>query len=428
MTVQRVGTPDRDGQGPNRRTEAAKGGRESALYLIGKDVVIRRELCLRITGGIRGKRTGRVRMECYMKVGLIGLGLIGGSIAKAIRSAEPETEITAYDIDQSALALAGQEGCIDSAADGVTREAFGACDYIFLCAPVSENDGMLEQLAGVMKEGAVLTDVGSVKGAIHAHIRRLKLEDRFIGGHPMAGSEKTGYENADANLFENVYYIITPTAQTRAKQLEQYERLVRSMRAIPLVMTPEKHDYVTGAVSHLPHVIAAALVNFVRENDKEDGVMKMIAAGGFRDITRIASSSPVMWEAICMTNTEQITALLDLYIASLRSIKDIIKKQDGGQVYEFFDSARNYRDSFQISDKGALRSVYALHVDIPDEPGTLAAIATLLAERGISIKNIGIIHNREYEEGVLRVEFYDEEARGKAETLLSTLQYHVYRK
>ena len=363
-----------------------------------------------------------------MKIGFIGLGLIGGSVAKAIRFSKPETKVTAYDIDRNALALAMQEGCIDEAADGVTREAFGACDMIFLCAPVSENEGMLEQIAGVMKEGAVLTDVGSVKGDIHAHIKRLGLEARFIGGHPMAGSEKTGYENADANLFENVYYIMTPTAQTTQEQLGQYESLIRSMRAIPLVMTPEKHDHVTGAVSHLPHVIAAALVNLVREKDKEDGVMKMIAAGGFRDITRIASSSPVMWEAICMANTEQIVALLDADIESLSTIRDIIRKRNGERVYEFFDSARNYRDSFQVSDKGVLKAVYALHVDIPDAPGTIAEIASLFAEHEISIKNIGIIHNREYEEGVLRVEFYDKEALMKAEALLAALQYPVYHK
>lgn len=363
-----------------------------------------------------------------MEIGFVGLGLIGGSVAKAIRYAKPETRITAYDIDRSALARAVQEGCIDEAADGVTREAFGTCDMIFLCAPVSENEGMLEQTAGVMKKGAVLTDVGSVKGDIHAHIKRLGLEASFIGGHPMAGSEKTGYENADANLFENVYYIMTPTAQTAQEQLRQYEGLIRGMRAIPLVMAPETHDHVTGAVSHLPHVIAAALVNLVREKGKEDGVMKMIAAGGFRDITRIASSSPAMWEAICMTNTEQIVALLDAYIESLGTIRDTIREKDSKQIYDFFDSARNYRDSFQVSDKGVLKAVYALHVDIPDAPGTIAAIASLLAEHGISIKNIGIIHNREYEEGVLRVEFYDDEALMKAETLLAALQYPVYHK
>lgn len=363
-----------------------------------------------------------------MKIGFVGLGLIGGSIAKAVRAAAPEIGITAYDIDQSALTLAQKEGCIDEAAGGVTRESFGVCDMIFLCAPVSENDSNLEQIADVMKEDAILTDVGSVKGDIHAHITELGLESRFIGGHPMAGSEKTGYEHADANLFENVYYIMTPTAQTKQEQLSRYEQLITCMRAIPLVMTPEKHDYVTAAVSHLPHVIAAALVNLVREEDRDDGVMKMIAAGGFRDITRIASSSPVMWEAICMANTEKVTKLLDAYIASLHAVRDTIGQRDGKNIREFFDSARNYRDSFQVSYAGALRPVYALHVDIPDAPGTLAAIAMILAEHEISIKNIGIIHNREYEEGVLRVEFYDGGARTEAKKLLIELQYHVYDK
>lgn len=363
-----------------------------------------------------------------MKIGFVGLGLIGGSLAKAFRSAEPKIGITAYDIDQDALALAKREGCIDEAADDVTKEAFGECDYIFLCAPVSENGGMLERIAAVMKEDALLTDVGSVKGEIHAHIKRLKLEARFIGGHPMAGSEKTGYENADEKLFENAYYILTPTTQTGKEQLLQYERLIRSLRAIPIVMTPEKHDHVTAAVSHLPHVLASALVNLVREEDQGDGTMKMIAAGGFRDITRIASSSPVMWEAVCMENTEQITVLLDAYIASLTEIRNTIKEQDGGRIYEFFSSARNYRDSFQVSDRGVLNVVYALHVDIPDAPGSLAAIAAILAEHEISIKNIGIIHNREYEEGVLRVEFDDDEALSKAKELLLALQYHVYQK
>ncbi len=361
-----------------------------------------------------------------MKIGLIGLGLIGGSIAKALRAAALETGITAYDIDRGALILAKKEGCIDEAADGVTKETFGACDMIFLCAPVSENDGNLDQIAAVMKEDAILTDVGSVKGDIHTHISRLGLESRFIGGHPMAGSEKTGYEHADADLFENVYYIITPTEQTNEEQLQKYERLIRCMRAIPLVMTPEKHDYVTAAVSHLPHVIAAALVNLVREEDKDDGVMKMIAAGGFRDITRIASSSPVMWEAICMANTEKVKRLLDTYIASLNAIRNTIEERDGKGIREFFSGARDYRDSFQMSDAGALRPVYALHVDIPDAPGTIAAIASILAEHGLSIKNIGIIHNREYEEGVLRVEFYDGTARAEAKKLLIKLQYQVY--
>ncbi len=363
-----------------------------------------------------------------MKIGFVGFGLIGGSLAKALKDALPETDLTAYDIDPEGPQLAFSEGCIDRVAGGITKEEFGDCDYIFLCAPVSANSENIRKIAAVMKEDAILTDVGSVKGDIHGRIERIGLSARFIGGHPMAGSEKTGYANANEKLFENVYYMITPTGELPEEQVGRFEEIVRKIGAIPLVLSPALHDYVTGAISHLPHVVAAALVNLIKREDKEDGIMKMIAAGGFRDITRIASSSPAMWEAICMSNTDNIVTLLDAYIASLTSVRDTIREKRGAQIYDFFSNARDYRDSFYVSEPGAIRRVYALHVDIVDAPGSLAAIATFLADKQISIKNIGIIHNREFEEGVLRIEFYDETAKENAEKLLTEHQYIVYRK
>ena len=149
----------------------------------------------------------------------------------------------------------------------------------------------------------------SVKSGIHERIRALGLDGQFIGGHPMAGSERYGYANSKARLLENAYYILTPTPKTSPDQLKDYERLVVSMGAIPLVLDADQHDYVTAAISHLPHIIASSLVNLVRESDSEDGTMKMIAAGGFKDITRIASSSPDMWQQICLTNTDNIVRL-----------------------------------------------------------------------------------------------------------------------
>lgn len=362
-----------------------------------------------------------------MKIGFIGLGLIGGSIAKAIRQAEPDYELVAYDIDDKAVMLAVKEGVINQALPEVNEE-FGTCDIVFLCAPVTQNDEKLKKLSGIMKEGAILTDVGSVKGNIHEHIEAMGLSDRFVGGHPMAGSEKTGFENARANLFENAYYMITPTKQTSGEALEMYKELVTKMGALPLVVSPKQHDYATGAISHLPHVIAAALVNLVQEEDKKDGIMKMIAAGGFRDITRIASSSPAMWEAICMTNTENIVELLDAYIRALADIREKITGHDSQEIYDFFSQARDYRDSFNVAVDGPIRKVYAYHVDIPDEAGSLAKIATFLAGHQISIKNIGIIHNREYEEGVLRIEFYDNKAKEKAGQVLEAFGYQMYDK
>lgn len=363
-----------------------------------------------------------------MKIGFVGLGLIGGSIAKALKQNAPEYEMIAYDVDKKMLDLAVEEGIINKGYNKL-NEAFCTCDFIFLCAPVTKNDENLVKLSGYLKDGAVLTDVGSVKGDIHRHISKLGLKEYFIGGHPMTGSEKTGYANAKPELFENAYYMITPTELTTIDRVESYKKLVQLMGAIPLVVHPDVHDYLTGAISHLPHVIAASLVNLVqKEDEKQDGMMKMIAAGGFRDITRIASSSPEMWEAICMTNAENIVKLLEKYIADLEDIKKSISQQEKKAIYHFFSQARDYRDSFTEAVDGPIGKVYAYHVDIPDVAGAIAKIATLLAEHEISIKNIGIIHNREYEEGVLRIEFYDQFAKEKAGIVLNELGYHVYDK
>ena len=244
------------------------------------------------------------------KIGFIGLGLIGGSIARALRASMPDIWITVYDIDKNTLALAANDG-IANRTSSVIDASFSACDYIFLCAPVSGNAENLTTLKQYLSPSCVLTDVGSVKSGIHERIRVLGLDGQFIGGHPMAGSERYGYVNSKARLLENAYYILTPTPKTSPDQLKDYERLVVSMGAIPLVLDADQHDYVTAAISHLPHIIASSLVNLVRESDSEDGTMKMIAAGGFKDITRIASSSPDMWQQICLTNTDNIVRLLD---------------------------------------------------------------------------------------------------------------------
>lgn len=359
--------------------------------------------------------------------GFIGLGLIGGSIARAIKENIPGSRIVAYDINQDALTLAVKDGVVDLAATGINRD-FQDCDYLFLCAPVQKNDDFLEQIKLILSPDCILTDVGSVKGDIHNAIVEAGLEKQFIGGHPMSGSERTGYVNSKALLLQNAYYILSPTAQVPQEAVEAYSDLVKTMGAIPLVLSADTHDYVTAAVSHLPHVIAASLVNLVHDNDSEDGLMKMIAAGGFKDITRIASSSAVMWQEICMTNTDNILILLDKYIESLSHIRGQLSDRDAAAMYDLFEDAKIYRDSFIDASSGPIKRSYSITVDIADEPGALASIATILALNNISIKNIGIVHNREYEGGVLKIEFYAEESIQKAIHLLNTRGYTTYTK
>lgn len=367
-----------------------------------------------------------------MKIGFIGLGLIGGSIAKSIRKKLPDTTIIAYDIDRNALELALSEGVINDicpfAGNSLDMNAFADCSVLFLCAPVHSNTEYLKDLSSVLSEDAVLTDVGSVKSEIHEIIEDAGLSKWFVGGHPMAGSEKSGYANSNDHLVENAYYILSPEKETDAAKTQTLSDLVTSIGAIPITLSPDKHDYATGAISHVPHVIAASLVNLVKNSDYEDGIMKLIAAGGFKDITRIASSSPEMWRQICLVNGDNINILLDKYIASLQDIRRIIEERDSESIFELFKEARDYRNSFVDASLGPIKKQFVLYCDIIDESGAIATISTILATQMINIKNIGIIHSREFVDGALRIEFESEHDVENAAQLLEKHRYIVYRR
>lgn len=360
-----------------------------------------------------------------VKIGFIGLGLIGGSIAKAIRQYYPDYEILAFDKNRETLALAVQEGTIHTSCSSID-ENFRGCRYIFLCAPVAYNTAYLPQLKNMIDSSCILTDVGSVKTSIHEEVISLGLEENFIGGHPMAGSEKSGFPNSKAHLIENAYYILTPSAKVPEEKVNAYRDFVSSLKALPVILDYREHDYITGTISHLPHIIASTLVNLVRDTDSKDELMKALAAGGFKDITRIASSSPVMWQQICLKNGKNISRILGDYIDMLSRTKELVDCSDDEGLYTLFESSKDYRDSMPNSSAGPIKKQFALYCDIIDEAGGIATIATILASNNISIKNIGIIHNREFEEGALRIEFYDEDSSVKAAGLLRKYRYIVY--
>lgn len=372
-------------------------------------------------------------------IGFIGLGLIGGSIAKAIKNVHKEYNLIAYNHHSSKENIATtkttsyistdlEQALKNETLDMVVSELtdFADCDIIILCAPVLQNINYLSRLKDIIKPECILTDVGSVKGNIHNEVINLGLDTMFIGGHPMTGSEKTGYENSHSTLLENAYYILTPTAYTSSKKLEFMIHLVKDMASLPIILDYRKHDEVTAAISHVPHIIAASLVNLVKESDDTVENMRHLAAGGFKDITRIASSSPTIWQNICLTNTASIKAFLDNYIASLNKISNALDEKDEDYLFNFFDTANEYRTSIPNRSNGLMQNIYEVFIDIIDEAGAIATIATLLATNSISIKNIGIIHNREFEEGVLRIEFYDDLAREKATSLLKKYSYTIY--
>lgn len=355
-------------------------------------------------------------------IAFIGLGLIGGSIAKGIKRCRPDIRIMAYMRTRAKLEQAKQDGIVDVILDGIGEE-LRECDMIFLCTPVEYNARYLSEVRPYLKPGAILTDVGSTKTDIHRAVAGLGMEDCFIGSHPMAGSEKTGYENATDHLLENAYYIITPTSKTRKEDVERMVCVAGWLRSIPIILDYREHDRITAAVSHLPHIIASTLVNLVQAQDNRQELMKRLAAGGFKDITRIASSSPVMWEQICMTNTENIVRMLEAYIASLQQTLQDLKQADSSAIYQLFDTSRSYRDSITDLPKGSVEPDYSFSVDVVDEPGAISTLAVILSSRGISIKNVGINHNRERGEGALKVTFYDESSMTSAWEQLERYNY-----
>ena len=363
------------------------------------------------------------------KIGFIGFGLIGGSIARALRKINPNYYLIAYDYHRngpsSDLQAALQDQVLDQVVP-VLEEGFPDCNLIFLCAPVLSNIEYLGQLKPLLRPDCILTDVGSVKTNIHEAVEALGLEAQFIGGHPMTGSEKTGYLNSYALLLENAYYILSPTAKTPEHMTRILYQLVKDMGSLPILLQYKEHDKITAAISHVPHIIAAQLVNLVRTSDDEAEKMRALAAGGFKDITRIASSSPVMWQNICLTNSNEIRECLDRYITSLQIASEALKHGDGDYLYQMFDIAGEYRSAIPNKSIGLMKKLFEVYLDIVDEAGAIATIATLLASNQISIKNIGIIHNREFEEGVLRVEFYDEEAQQKAIAMFGRYNYRIY--
>lgn len=357
--------------------------------------------------------------------GFIGLGLIGGTIARALRGVHPNAVIKAHTRRKETVEEAIADGVVDEYVQDPIH-GFTDCDVIFLCAPVSFNNSYLAALAPHLGPGTLITDVGSTKTEIHDLARSLHLERQFIGGHPMAGSERVGYRNARETLIENAYYILAPEPEVPKEEVAWMRAFVEAIHAIPIIIDPGEHDFVVAGVSHLPHVISASLVNLVHDSDNKDGIMRTVAAGGFKDITRISSSSAEMWQQICLTNTDNIRVLLDRYIESLETFREELVSRDENYLYNYFDQARQYRESFSDAASGPLPQSFYLNVEIEDRPGVLAEVVMYLAIAGINIKNIGITHNREYQEGVLRVECHSADGLAKARELLQDRNYKVY--
>lgn len=280
------------------------------------------------------------------KLAVIGLGLIGGSFARALRAAGEVGNITGYDPDPVQREAAVRLGVTDTAPD-TAAEAVRNADVILLAVPVLRTAEALRACLSGRKDGAVITDVGSTKQSVLADVLAVcgELPPWFVAAHPIAGTEKSGVANAQADLFRNHRVIITPHARQDARAKNKVAQLWRSVDARVVEMEPSQHDAIFAATSHLPHVLAYSFVDMLARLDGKHEIFPN-AGGGFRDFTRIASSSPQMWHDIVRANADSVTSLLDQQIDELKQIRDLMKKGKWDEVKALFERARAARERY----------------------------------------------------------------------------------
>lgn len=353
-------------------------------------------------------------------IGIIGLGLIGGSIAKCLKN-KTNCNIVAMNRSLSSLIEASNDNVISSYSTD-DMSIFSNCDIVFICTSVDKITHFVNKLLPFIKKDCIITDVGSTKQNICEDMEALG-HINFIGGHPMAGSEKTGYKASKAYLLENAFYILTPNSHVTDDKINYMVSLVKILGAVPLVLEPNTHDYCVAAISHVPHIVASALVNTVANLDSDNKYMHTLAAGGFRDITRIASASPEIWSSICYENKSSILKVLKEFKSNITHIEEFITSSDS--LYTFFESAKDYRDSFTSRSTLEVSKQYEIIITVEDKLGVIAKIATLLSAYSINIKNIGIINSREYSDGVLQIIFDDKAHMDKAVTILKDTGHNI---
>jgi prephenate dehydrogenase len=349
------------------------------------------------------------------RVFIIGLGLIGGSLALCIKENHPDSQVIGFDMDGHQVKLAKKLGIISDAAESIEAGAKDA-DLIIIATPVAASEKILELLAETeLKKDVIVTDTGSTKGYITKKASCLTVKGiAFIGGHPMAGSHKSGVMAAKKILFENAFYLLTPAQGVSGDASEKLKEWLSGTKAKFLNVSGEEHDYLTGVISHFPHIIAASLVHQASQADKGNDLVTRLAAGGFRDITRIASSNPKMWRDILLHNRIVLLSLLENWQAEMERVSVMLKNADEELIFNYFNTAKRFRDGLPVSDRGAIPSFFDLFVDVPDYPGVISEITGYLADERISITNIRILETREDIYGVLVISFQTPEDRVRA--------------
>jgi len=318
---------------------------------------------------------------------VVGTGLIGGSIGMALRARG--WHVTGRDADPARAARAQELGALDAVGDD------GEADVTFVATPVS---AVVDEARAALARGGLVTDVGSVKGPIVAAVDH----PRFVGGHPMAGSEQEGVDGADPSLFEGATWVLTPAVATEPSAYARLQGVVASLGADVVALPPERHDALVALVSHVPHLTAATLMRLAAQGAEEHATLLRLAAGGFRDMTRIAAGHPGIWPDICAENREAIVSVLDELLAELTRMRGVVADGDRSGLLEVLEEERAARVNLPAR-AAAAEDLVEVRIPVPDRPGVIAEVTTLAGELAVNIFDVEIAHSAEGDRGVMVV-------------------------
>lgn len=356
----------------------------------------------------------------YDTAAVLGVGLIGGSLALGFKRSGLVNRVLGVSRRET-IDKALELGVID---EGFVRQeaprALEQAELVILAGPVSVIIEQLGKIGPSLQHGATVTDVGSTKRAIVKASGNLPSSVYFVGGHPMAGAETTGVESADPFLFQNAVYVICPAGERDREAAAKYSELVSALGARVLVISPANHDRIAATISHLPQIVAVGLINLAASFNKNDSNTLNLAAGGFRDLTRIASSPFEIWRDICKTNADEIKEQIDSFIKQLKSLGKLVGT---GELGTSFERAAKSRALIQKDVKGFLSPVYQIVVTAPDEVGVIKRIAMGLADKSINIKDIEVLKVREGEGGTIMLGFASVADRARAIEILVELGF-----
>jgi prephenate dehydrogenase len=353
---------------------------------------------------------------------IIGIGLIGGSLGLAIRALADAPHVVGIEPDEESRAWAVSNGVVSEAfaPDSPRVDALlgpTGADLVMIATPVGVAVGWLGRLGKLGYRG-VVTDVASTKSAIY-QVAEMSLgeEASFIGGHPMAGSERSGVEAASADLFKGAHYVLAPSPRTDPDVYRRLHALVTSIGARVIAIHPDQHDQAVAAISHVPHIAASALTNLAAERAEEGEDVLRLAAGGFKDMTRIAAGSPDLWTGIVFDNRDAVSRGLREYVEQIERFASYVDSGDMESVRRWLSKAADVRSALPARWVPASERLSVLSVPIVDRPGMVSIVAQAAAAAGCNIEDIEIDHTTE-DTAVLRLVLTDE---GDAEALVADL-------